>query len=77
VVSYSLFLWHEPIIWWLRDRGMLVSGGALSFPLNLLIVGTVSLGLSAVTYRFVELPALRRKSRTRTRDEGVAVLAAP
>lgn len=77
VVSYSLFLWHEPIIWWLRDRGMLVSGGALSFPLNLVIVGTVSLVLSAFTYRFVELPALRRKYRTPTRDEGVAVLAAP
>jgi peptidoglycan/LPS O-acetylase OafA/YrhL len=77
VVSYSLFLWHEPIIWWLRDRGMLASGGgALGFLLNLVIVGAVSLALSALTYKFVELPALRRKARTPTRDERVAVVAA-
>jgi peptidoglycan/LPS O-acetylase OafA/YrhL len=77
VLSYSLFLWHEPIIWWLRDRGMLASeGGVAGFLLNLVIVGTVSLALSALTYRLVELPALRRKARTPTRDERVAVVAA-
>jgi peptidoglycan/LPS O-acetylase OafA/YrhL len=77
VVSYSLFLWHEPIIWWLRDRGMLASGsGVAGFLLNLVIVGTVSLALSALTYKLVELPALRRKARTATRDERVAVVAA-
>ncbi len=77
VVSYSLFLWHEPIIWWLRDRGLLVAGNAAGdFLLNLAIVGTVSLALSALTYRVVELPALRRKARTPTRDEAVAVVAA-
>jgi peptidoglycan/LPS O-acetylase OafA/YrhL len=77
VVSYSLFLWHEPIIWWLRDRGMLTSGGsAAGFLLNLVIVMTVSLVLSALTYTMVELPALRLKARTPTRDERVAVVAA-
>jgi peptidoglycan/LPS O-acetylase OafA/YrhL len=77
VVSYSLFLWHEPIIWWLRDRGMLATGGGVAdFLVNLVVVWTVSLALSALTYRLVELPALRRKSRTPTRDERVAVVAA-
>jgi peptidoglycan/LPS O-acetylase OafA/YrhL len=76
VVSYGLFLWHEPIIWWLRDRGMLAAGGIAGFLLNLVIVGTVSLALSALTYKLVELPALRRKARTPTRDERVAVVAA-
>jgi peptidoglycan/LPS O-acetylase OafA/YrhL len=77
VVSYSLFLWHEPIIWWLRDRGLLASGGGVaSFLLNLIVVGTVSLALSALTYKLVELPALRRKARTPTREERVAVVAA-
>jgi peptidoglycan/LPS O-acetylase OafA/YrhL len=76
VVSYSLFLWHEPIIWWLRDRGMLATGGNAGFLLNLVIVGAVSLALSALTYKLVELPALRRKARTPTRDERVALEAA-
>jgi peptidoglycan/LPS O-acetylase OafA/YrhL len=77
VVSYSLFLWHEPLIWWLRDRGLLASGiGVGSFLVNLVIVVTVSLALSALTYRMVELPALRRKARTPTRDEAVAAVAA-
>ena len=76
VVSYSFFLWHEPIIWWLRDRGLLASGGGVaSFLLNLIVVGTVSLALSELTYKLVELPALRRKARTPTREERVAVVA--
>ena len=77
VVSYSLFLWHEPIIWWLRDRGMLVSGGgALSFPLNLVIVGTVSLVSLRCHLQVRGTPRTPTESRTPTRDEGVAVLAA-
>ena len=30
LVSYSLFLWHEPIIWWLRDQGMLASSSSVA-----------------------------------------------
>jgi peptidoglycan/LPS O-acetylase OafA/YrhL len=76
VASYSLFLWHEPLIWWLRDRGVLASGGPGAFVLNLLLVGIVALAASALTYRFVEQPALRWKARTPTRDERVALEAA-
>jgi peptidoglycan/LPS O-acetylase OafA/YrhL len=76
VVSYSLFLWHEPIIWWLRDRGLLISGGALAFLLDLVIVGTITLVLSALTYKLVELPALRLKSRTPTGDGRVSIMSA-
>ena len=77
LVSYSLFLWHEPIIWWLRDQGMLASSSSVTaFVANLAIVGTVSLVLSGLTYRVVELPALRWKARTRTRDEDASVVSA-
>jgi peptidoglycan/LPS O-acetylase OafA/YrhL len=69
VVSYSLFLWHEPLTWFLRDRGVTRSGGAAAFAVNLLLVGSVSLILAALTYRFVELPALRRKRRYREPDQ--------
>jgi peptidoglycan/LPS O-acetylase OafA/YrhL len=64
VVSYSLFLWHLPVILWLQHRG-LTFGGWTGLPINLVIVGVVAGGLSALTYRFVELPALRRKRSTR------------
>jgi peptidoglycan/LPS O-acetylase OafA/YrhL len=69
VVSYSLFLWHEPLTWFLRDHGVTRSGGGGALAVNLLLIGSVSLILSALTYRFVELPALRRKRRYREPEQ--------
>lgn len=60
VVSYSIFLWHEPLIRWLQSHG-LTFVGAGGFVLDLLIVGAVTGIASALTYRFVEAPALRFK----------------
>ncbi len=64
VVSYSIFLWHHPIILWLERHGLAVTGwGDL---LVFFVVVTVVVGvLSALTYRFVERPALSRKPSTR------------
>jgi peptidoglycan/LPS O-acetylase OafA/YrhL len=64
LASYSLFLWHQPVTIWLRDQGLTVGGWGGLF-VNLAIVAVVAGGLSALTYRFVELPALRRKHSTR------------
>jgi peptidoglycan/LPS O-acetylase OafA/YrhL len=66
LVSYSLFLWHVPVIFWLAHHGFLLSGGWAALALNLLITIAVAGALSAVTYRFVELPALRRKRSTQS-----------
>jgi peptidoglycan/LPS O-acetylase OafA/YrhL len=63
VISYSLFLWHEPLVRWLEAHG-LTAAGTPGFLLNLVVLGTISWLLAALTYRWVELPALRRKSRT-------------
>jgi len=63
VVSYSLFLWHEPLQLWLRDHGLTFGGWGGLVP-NLLVIGVVAGSLSALTYRFVEAPALRRKRST-------------
>lgn len=63
VASYSLFLWHYPVILWLREQG-LTAGGWPGLALNLMVVAVVAGGLSALTYRFVERPALRRKRRS-------------
>jgi peptidoglycan/LPS O-acetylase OafA/YrhL len=65
LASYSLFLWHYPVIAWLRGHGLTTGGGAAALGLNFVVVALVAGGLSALTYRFVELPALRRKRSTR------------
>jgi hypothetical protein len=58
--SYSLFLWHYPVILWLRAQGLNLDGpGWLLY--DLLLTAVVAGGLSALTYRFIEVPALRRK----------------
>jgi peptidoglycan/LPS O-acetylase OafA/YrhL len=62
LISYSLFLWHEPLLWWLRDHRLLLDGTG-GFLVNLLLVGAVSWLLAAVTYLGVERPALLRKAR--------------
>lgn len=61
VISYSLFLWHEPLTRWLEAQGLTL-GGAGGFFVNLAVLFTLAWLLSALTYRYVELPALRRKS---------------
>ena len=64
VASYSLFLWHHPIIMWLRLHGLTL-GGWGGLLVNLAFVSLIAGVFSALTYRFVERPALRRKRSTR------------
>lgn len=73
VASYSVFLWHVPVIHWLADHGAM-GGGWAGLALNLAVTAIVVGALSAVTYRFVEAPALRRKRRHR---EDLTPLVAP
>jgi peptidoglycan/LPS O-acetylase OafA/YrhL len=78
LASYSLFLWHLPLINWLREHGLTFSGpdGLL---INLVLVAAVAGSLSALTYRFVERPALAHKrSMRRTRAaHGRTAVSAP
>lgn len=60
VASYSLFLWHDPVVRSLRGAG-LTAGGRPGFLLNLAVVALLAGVASAITYRYVEQPALRRK----------------
>jgi peptidoglycan/LPS O-acetylase OafA/YrhL len=74
LASYSLFLWHEPIVR-LLQREHLTVGGAGGFWVNLAVLGLICGGLSALTYRWVERPALSRKARDperRMHDRGTA-----
>ncbi len=62
LVSYSLFLWHEPLQRWADQHGMTFAGES-GFWANLFILGVIGVALAALTYRYVERPALERKSR--------------
>ncbi len=64
VASYSLFLWHYPIISFLDAHGLTLGKGWQNLPINLAEVALVAGVLSGLTYRFVERPALRRKRST-------------
>lgn len=63
LISYSLFLWHEPVVRWLSVHGV-THYGRLGLAFNILLVASISLSLSAVSYLLVERPfmALRRRS---------------
>lgn len=64
--SYSVFLWNYPVLAFLSTHNLLAGGNdAGAFLLNLLIAAPTVAVLSALTYRFVEAPALRLKGRRR------------
>jgi peptidoglycan/LPS O-acetylase OafA/YrhL len=66
--SYSVFLWNYPVLAFLSTHNLLAGGNnAGAFLLNLLIAVPTIAVLSALTYRFVESPALRLKRRRSTR----------
>jgi peptidoglycan/LPS O-acetylase OafA/YrhL len=62
-VSYSLYLWHVPVILWLRTHDHTFDGRA-GFVINWLMVTAIALVLAGLTHRFVEVPAMARRSRT-------------
>jgi peptidoglycan/LPS O-acetylase OafA/YrhL len=66
VISYSIFLWHEPLIWWLRANGLTI-GGRAGFPASLVVVAIATWACATLTYRLVERPALALRVRTERR----------
>ncbi len=64
VASYSVYLWHEPLIRWMAARD-LTSPGAPAFWRNLVLVAVVTAVLSTATYLAVERPAMRYAARKR------------
>ncbi len=60
-VSYGLYLWHVPLLLWLRGHGLLPLD-----PLGATLVGLpLSLLAAWLSFRFVEGPAMRWARRTR------------
>ncbi|MFF5718052.1 acyltransferase family protein [Streptomyces buecherae] len=56
LVSYSLFIWHEPIMLQSHKVGLLPQGPE-GFPLALLIVLAVSIPVAVASYWFIEYPS--------------------
>lgn len=57
-ISYSIYLWHLPIIFWLMAHKLTVGESALALPFNVVLVLGIVLPLSALTYYAVERPAM-------------------
>ncbi|OUE08218.1 Acyltransferase family protein [Clavibacter michiganensis] len=64
-ISFSVYLWHLPVIRFLRRAGLVLPDTVAGFALNTLVVGAVTLALSAATYYAIERPALRLKPGSR------------
>ena len=58
LISYSVYLWHLPVILFLKEHGVLLKSGNAAFVGNLVIVGAVVLVLASITYSLVEKPAM-------------------
>jgi peptidoglycan/LPS O-acetylase OafA/YrhL len=72
VRSYSLYLVHVAVLFELRSLTDLTDSRKGSFAILLAVGVPMSLAVAALSYRFVELPLLRRRERWRTRARGVA-----
>jgi peptidoglycan/LPS O-acetylase OafA/YrhL len=63
-ISYSVFLWNYPVLIFLGGHGLLARGnGALAVLSNATIAFAGVALLSSLSYRYVEAPALRLKTR--------------
>jgi len=71
LASYSLFLWHEPLVHWLREQGLTLTGAG-GFVVNLVVLAMVTGLLSWLTYRYVEVPAMSRRRRQAPPTDRVA-----
>ena len=69
--SYSIFLWHEPLVRFLRSQGWTFPGQK-GWLINLVLVVVITAAAAAATYRWVEQPALRRKRRPSAVDRSAA-----
>jgi peptidoglycan/LPS O-acetylase OafA/YrhL len=69
LVSYSLYLWHLPVIWLVVKFGWQGSETYPGFLWNVGLVFAISLAFASVTYHLIEKPALALKKRTDKRKQ--------
>lgn len=76
IVSYSVFLWQVPVIFWAREHGLTL-GGPPGVVVNLAVLGTLVFVLSVFSYRYVEYPNLIRKRKPMAAQNPPGPTAAP
>jgi peptidoglycan/LPS O-acetylase OafA/YrhL len=59
LISYSIYMWHEPILLGLGNRGFLIDKDPQFFPQNALVLVAVSIVVATVSYSVIERPATR------------------
>lgn len=64
LVSYSIYLWHVPVMFWLDRHGLAYGDDTAGLMANLALVTAVSVALASATFWLVERPALNAKQRT-------------
>ncbi|GAC1640701.1 MAG: acyltransferase [Herpetosiphon sp.] len=66
-ISYSLYLWHEPLMIELGKRNFLIRQGPTMFPVNALVLVLLSIIVGTLSYYLLERPFMRvQKLFTRT-----------
>ncbi|WP_306892952.1 acyltransferase family protein [Agromyces albus] len=68
VISYSLYLWHVPVIWLVERVGWVGPQTPLGLVINIVVVLAITIAFASVTYYAVEKPALSLKKRTDRRN---------
>jgi peptidoglycan/LPS O-acetylase OafA/YrhL len=59
LVSYSVYIWHEPLMTQLARHSLLISVAPHAFPANALVLAIATLALAYGSYRIIEKPALQ------------------
>ena len=78
VISYGLFLWHEPMADWFFENGFDALGGGTVGSLFLLLPTlAVSVAMGWFSFHFIETPFLRKRKRPAAGGAAAAAVAAP
>ena len=68
LISYSVYLWHVPVLFWLDRHGLAYGDDTAGLAANLALVTGVSVVLASLTFWLVERAALNAKQRTDVRS---------
>lgn len=71
LISYSVYMWHEPLMIGLGEYSVLISKAPSAFPSNALLLMAVSIVAATLSYWLVERPTLRLRHLFR-RERGLA-----